>query len=177
VLHLVRGLTGRGVDRVGGRLVQVPADEDVDPVVERGREQHPLAAGRGEIEQPADGRQEAEVGHVVGLVQHRDLDPVEAHVSLGDEVLEPTGAGDQDVDAAAQRTDLRGLADTAVHKGGPHPQRRGERGDGGLDLVGELTGGDEDERPGGRRLAPAAEVAEPGHDRQGDRRYAARSTS
>ena len=43
--------------------------------------------------------QEAEVGHVVGLVEHGDLDVAEAAVALADEVLEPAGAGDHDVDA------------------------------------------------------------------------------
>ena len=34
-------------------------------------------------------------------------------VALADEVLEPAGAGDDDVDAAAERRDLRVLADAA----------------------------------------------------------------
>ena len=44
--------------------------------------------------------QEAEVGHVVGLVEDGDLDVVEGAVTLADQVLEPAGAGDDDVDAA-----------------------------------------------------------------------------
>ena len=51
-------------------------------------------------EQAAYGGQEAEVGHVVGLVEHGDLDVVEVAVALADQVLEPAGAGDDDVDAA-----------------------------------------------------------------------------
>ena len=45
--------------------------------------------------------QEAEVGHVVGLVEHGDLDGVEVHVALLHEVFEAAGAGDDDVDAGA----------------------------------------------------------------------------
>ena len=44
--------------------------------------------------------QEAEVGHVVGLVDDGDLDGVEAHVALTHQVFEAAGAGDDDVDAA-----------------------------------------------------------------------------
>ena len=46
--------------------------------------------------------QEAEVGHVVGLVEHGDLDGAEVAVTLLDQVLEPAGAGEHDVDALAQ---------------------------------------------------------------------------
>ena len=50
---------------------------------------------------------------MVGLVEHGDLDRAEVAVALADEVLEPAGAGDDDVDAAAQAVDLRVLADAA----------------------------------------------------------------
>ena len=65
------------------------------------------------VEDPAYGRQEAEVGHVVGLVEHGHLDVVEGAGALADQVLEPAGAGDDDVDALAQRGDLGALADPA----------------------------------------------------------------
>ena len=45
--------------------------------------------------------QEAEVGHVVGLVEHGDLDRVEVDVALLHEVFEAAGAGHDDVDAGA----------------------------------------------------------------------------
>ena len=54
---------------------------------------------------------------MVGLVEHGDLDVVEAAVALADEVLEPAGAGDEDVDAVAQRGDLRVLPDAAEDDG------------------------------------------------------------
>ena len=50
---------------------------------------------------------------MVGLVEDRDLDGVEDDVALLHEVLEPAGAGDDDVDARAQAGDLRVLADAA----------------------------------------------------------------
>ena len=82
-------------------------------LVERGREQQPLAGARGPVQQPAHGGQEAEVGHVVGLVEDGDLDRAEVAVTLADQVLEPAGAGEHDVGAAAQAGDLGVLADAA----------------------------------------------------------------
>jgi hypothetical protein len=43
---------------------------------------------------------------VVGLVEDRDLDPVEAALALADEVLQATGARDDDVDPGPQRAHL-----------------------------------------------------------------------
>ena len=54
--------------------------------------------------------QEAEVGHVVGLVEHGDLDGVEGDEALLHEVFEAAGAGDDDVDAGLERGDLAVLA-------------------------------------------------------------------
>lgn len=69
------------------------------------------ARARGGVEQAAHGGQEAEVGHVVGLVDDRDLDGIQGDVTLADEVLEAAGAGDDDVDTLAQGRDLGVLAD------------------------------------------------------------------
>ena len=86
-------------------------DEDVDRAVERGREEHPLAGGRRLVHDPAHAGEEAEVGHVVGLVEDGDLDGIEDDVALLHEVLEAARAGDDDVDAGAQAGDLGVLAD------------------------------------------------------------------
>ena len=91
------------VDRVRGRVAQVALDQHVDAVVQRGGEQHPLADLRGAVHDPLDAGQEAEVGHVVGLVEDGDLDGAEVAVALLDQVLEPAGAGDDDVEAAGER--------------------------------------------------------------------------
>ena len=50
---------------------------------------------------------------MVGLVEHGDLDRAEVAVTLADQVLEASGAGQDDVDAAAQTLYLRVLADAA----------------------------------------------------------------
>ena len=150
----------RGVDAVGHRVAQEPLDQHVDAAVQRGREEHPLAVAGSRVEQPAYDRQEAEVGHVVGLVEHGDLDAVERDVPALQVVREPAGAGDDDVDAAAQRGDLRVGA----------PRRRRPSGCAGRALVasgaiaasiwrGELAGRRQDQRAraaGPARLLPLA---------------------
>ena len=140
VQHVVRHRRDRRLRRVGlvgHRVVQVALDEDADAGVEGRGEQHPLAVrGRG-VEEAAHLREEAEVGHVVGLVDDGDLDGVERDVALADEVLEAAGAGDDDVDAAADGRDLRALADAAedgargeaeaLRRGASWPPRSGRR--------------------------------------------------
>ena len=63
------------IDRVHDRIDEVLANQAVDRLVERRREQQPLSAGRRRIEDALDAGQEAEVGHVIGLVEHGDLRP------------------------------------------------------------------------------------------------------
>ena len=48
----------------------------------------------------ADVADEAHVEHAVGLVEDEDRDAVEPHVALGDQIEQPAGRGDQDIDAA-----------------------------------------------------------------------------
>ena len=141
----------RRVGLVGLRLAQVLLDEHVDGLVERRGEEHPLSGGRRPAEQAAYGGQEAQVRHVVGLVEHGDRDVAEAAVPLADEVLEPAGAGDDDVGAGAQATDLGVLPDAAEDGLGLQADGRGQRGQGGLDLAHELTGGGQDQGPRGAR--------------------------
>ena len=63
-------------------FVQEALDQDVDAGVEGGREQHPLALASGVLSSSRRTTgQEAEVGHVVGLVEHGDLDRVEVGVA------------------------------------------------------------------------------------------------
>ena len=58
--------------------------------------------------------QEAHVGHAVGLVDDDDVDLVEAQRAAVDEVLEATGRGDDDLDAAAEHLHLLLHAGAAV---------------------------------------------------------------
>ena len=119
--------------------------ELVDAAVERGGEQHALPHARGGGEDAGDPREEAEVGHVVGLIQNRDRDGVQTDLALGHEVLQASGGGHDDVDAATQLGHLTVLADAS--EDGHH----GQAGGGGQgfdrvdDLVGEFACGCQDE--------------------------------
>ena len=135
----------RRVSLVGRRVVQVALDEHVDTRVERRREQHPLAAAGGRVEQATDGGQEAEVCHVVGLVEHGDLDLGEVAGALLDQVLEATGTGDEDVDAGAERLHLRVLADAAEDGAGLETVHLGQRRECCVDLRDQLAGRRQDQ--------------------------------
>ena len=89
------------------RADQELLDQAVDGTVQRRREQQSLTRPGGLCEQPLDRGQEAEVRHVVGLVEDRDLDVGQGARTLLDQVLEASGAGDDDVDALAEGLDLR----------------------------------------------------------------------
>ena len=51
---------------------------------------------------------------MIGLVENGHLDHVELAVTLGDEILKTTGAGNDDVGAGLQRCNLLTLADAAI---------------------------------------------------------------
>ena len=104
----------------GVRLV--PADEHVDRVVEGRREQHRLTLGRRLVEELLHLREEAHVGHAVGFVEDDDLDRGQLERLLTDQVGETARAGDDDVDALAERLALGFEAHAAVDRersGGP----------------------------------------------------------
>ena len=155
------------VDGVG----LVAADQHVDVAVERGGEQHRLALRVGLVEQAAHLGQEAHVGHAVGLVDHDEVDVVEAQRAAVEEVLEPAGRGDDDLDALAERLHLLVHAGAAVH--GEHlglgaPAQRLQLL---LHLRGELAGGHEHEALGPARAPPSR----CGRSAGGRRRWSCRS--
>ena len=65
----------------------------------------------------ADVVDEAHVEHAVGFVEHEHLDCAQIDVALLHQVEQPAGRGDEDVDAALQRLDLRVLAHAAEDDG------------------------------------------------------------
>ena len=69
-----------------------------------------------------------------------------SQTTLLDQVLETTGAGDEDVDAGAQRLHLGVLADAAEDGAGRESVDSRERSDRGVDLADQLTGRGEDQR-------------------------------
>ncbi len=153
----VAGLVLVGHHLVAARITLVAAHEHVDGTVEGGREQQGLAIGGRGVQQPPDGGQEAHVGHAVGFVHDGDAHVRQVDDPLGDQVLQPARAGDDDVDAALEGRPLRSVADAAVD--GDHAPIDGRRQRHQLlaDLFGQFPGGDEHEsgRPAGPRLLGA----------------------
>ncbi len=155
VLHRGDGAGGR-VDGVHDRVGEEHLHEPVDVLVQGRGEQHPLAVRLDLLEQRDDLRHEAHVGHLVGLVEDRDGDLVQAAVAALDEVLEPAGGGDEDLCAAPQGGGLLGDRHAADDGGEPKVHGGRVRGERVGDLLGQLTGGDEDHGERGARLGAAA---------------------
>ena len=98
-----------------------------------------------------------------------------AALALGDQVLEATGSGDEDVDASAERGGLRPLRDATEHRRATQANCFGERCDRAGDLRRELAGGDEHERTragGCPSIVGSQQRAREGH-REGNRLAAA----
>lgn len=159
------GYRGVGlVDGVRDRVAEEPGDELVDAVVQRRRKQQALATIRRRGQDPRDAGQKTEIGHVIRLVDHGDLDRVEADQTLLHQVLEAAGAGDDDVDAGFERGHLTGLRDAAEDRGDPQATRSRQRLERRGDLRRELAGGCE-HQPRGPCGAPvsAGEAADEGN--------------
>ncbi len=149
VLHGGDG-AGRGIHRMGDRVGEEAADQAVHVAVQGGREQHRLAVRADLLQQIGDLRQEAHVGHLVGLVQDADGHPVQPGVAAVDQVLQPARGGDQHLDAAAQRTGLAADGHAADHRGQPQVHGGGVGGERVGDLLRQLAG--RHQHQGQRRL-------------------------
>ena len=79
-------------DLVNGRVLEVLVDESCDALVERRGEQQPLAAILRLVQDALHRLKEAEVAHVVGLVENRDDDLAEVESTLFDEVFDAARA-------------------------------------------------------------------------------------
>ncbi len=152
VLHRV-DVRRRRRDRVQRRVLEVGAHELVDASVERCREQHPLPVGRGLVEDGRDRGQEAEVSHVVGFVDHRNLDTRQHQAAPLEQVDQSAGRRDDKVDAPVQRVDLLAIGRTAEDA----TQLQAERLTEGTQCVGDLHRefASRNEHEGARRLRHA----------------------
>ena len=140
-----QGHTGlAGVDLVRDGLVQVVADQAVDGVVQGGGEQQSLTAVGHGVQYLTDRRQEAQVGHVIRLVEHRDLDAAQVGVPPVHQIDQPPGGRDNDVHTTGERQDLRGVRHAASDQDQRQPGDPGQgRHDVG-DLHGQLPGRHQD---------------------------------
>ena len=96
--HRGRVLGGLGPDV--DRVAQVPAGHGDDRRRHGRGEQHRLAQLGGLGQDPLDVGQEAEVEHLVGLVEHQHLDVAQVERAAVGEVQQPARCADHDVDAA-----------------------------------------------------------------------------
>ncbi len=102
-----------------GRAVHVPAGEADDGARHGRREQHGLPLRRQLVDDLLDVGQEAQVEHLVGLVQHEHAHGGQVELLLARQVQQTARGADDDVDAALQRLDLGLVAATAVDRENP----------------------------------------------------------
>ena len=138
--HQVRFGGGR-IDLVHLGIMQEGVHHFIHAVIERGGEQHVLGVGRNLLKQSLDRRQEAHIGHFIGLIDDHDFDGRERERLLAQQVLKAARASDHDIGAGLQIADLVDVLDATVHRGGVHAKRVGQRHQHVVDLVRELAGG------------------------------------
>ena len=140
-----RALASDSSARMCVGLAQERAGQRDDRAGHRGREQHGLALLGQHPQDPLDVGQEAQVEHLVGLVEHERVDPAEGEVALLGEVEQAAGRADDDVDALAQRGDLRLVGAAAVDRDDPDAEVAAGVGQVVGDLDAQLAGGHHDE--------------------------------
>ena len=163
------GRRGSRIDGVPGGMIKEAPREDVDCLVESGGEQHPLAISRSGLQQPAYDREEPEVGHVVGFVDHGDLGIAQMAVALLDQVSQASRAGDDDIGALSQRGYLRVLRGAAEDGDDGQAHGPGQRRENGLDLAGQFPGGYQHEAARTARHGVPAGQAGDERDRERER--------
>src|SRR5690606_25700414 len=144
-------------DLVDLRVLEELVDERRDLAVERRREQQLLAVGLREAQDLLHGFEEAELAHVVGLVEHRDLNLAQVELALALEVLDATRRADDDVDALLQRAHLLALRHAAVDLRREQAHAARDRLHRAVDLQRELARRRDDERL--RRAAEGTRAA------------------
>ncbi len=97
------------------RLRHVPAGQADDRARHGRREQHRLALGRQVVHDLLDVGQEAQVEHLVGLVQDEGLDVREVELALTGQVEQAARGADDHVDALLERLDLGLVRAAAVY--------------------------------------------------------------
>jgi hypothetical protein len=106
-----------GVPRVDvHRLPEETPGQRDDRIRHGGREEHRLPVLRQHRQNLLDVVEEAQVEHPVRLVEDERVHPVQPEVLLLGQVQQPAGRTDQDLDALAERVDLRLVRDAAVDR-------------------------------------------------------------
>ena len=105
---------------------------------------------------------------MVCLVEHGDLDVLEVGVALTDEVLEATGAGDEDVNTGLERAYLGVLGHPTEDRGGGETSGLGQRGDRLLHLGGQLARRQQHERTRMTRTRTTTRLGQAHYEREGE---------
>ena len=101
---------------VDGSVHEATRERD-DRAGHRGREEHGVASRVGLREELLDIGEEAEVEHLVGLVEHHHCDVLERKHPLAREVEETTGGSDDDLRAGLELLDLSLVGLATVDRG------------------------------------------------------------
>ena len=146
------------------RVVHVTAHECIDTAGQGGRKEHALPVLRGGIEDALHRGEEALIGHVVGFVEHADLDSIEAHVAGLHVVEQAAGAGHHDFHAPLECGALRAVPDTTEHGDRAEAAGAGQGVDHRGNLVGQFTGGHQHEGTRSARGGAHRGCGEAGHE-------------
>ncbi len=128
------------VDFVTLGIVLIPADQLLDVAIERRRKEQRLTARADLVKKFSDNWHEAHVCHPVCLVDDDNFNLVQPESAAIDEIREPTGTRDGDVDTSTQRVKLRTKSHAAVKTCHPTVPQSAEVGELLADLRGELAG-------------------------------------
>ena len=159
-----RRRSDRDPDRIAQQLVRQLAD-----LARHGRGEEQVLPLRRELgDDAADRRQEAEVQHLVGLVEHQHLGARQHDAASRDVVEQPAGRRDQHVDAARQRLDLRPVADAAEHDRHGEAEMPAVGAEAFRDLAGELARRREHQHAAALAQRGPAVGGEAMQDRQGE---------
>jgi len=103
-------------DHDGDVFVQESGGKRLNRSRHGGREEHRLAFARQQPYDPLNVWHKAHIEHPIGFVQHEVLQFREETVFLVDQIEQPTGGCNHDVDPFAQGRDLRPLADPTENR-------------------------------------------------------------
>ncbi len=155
-------------DRNLGRIVQQLARQLADLARHGGREEQ-VGALLGQVgDDAADRLQEAQVEHLVGLVEHENLGFRQVGVLLAQVVDQAAGGGDKDVDAGGQRLHLRAVLHAAKDHSDGEAEVLAVGAEALGDLAGQFAGGRQHQHPAaalGRGLTGGVQTMQ---DRQGE---------
>ena len=150
----------------GHRIGQEGLGKGLHLVRHGGREKDRLAGLRKRLENPLDRRIEAQINHLVALIEDEMLDIFELDLAARLQILEPPRGGDDDIDALVQRPDLEIIALAAADRQVAHLEASGEGLDAVGNLVGKLTRRRQDQHAGAPHILGLALVQQPVQQRQ-----------